>query len=74
MDEVARAKKYGWPLTAAEIIQERVEFEDRLLHKHVEVVHDPVVMRKELPAQTWTPTARYVFGNGVIRAAMSLLP
>lgn len=74
MDAIAEAKKRGWPLTAQEIIQERVEFEDKLLHKNVRVEHPPEVMRKELPSQRWTPTARYVFGSGVIRAAMSLMP
>lgn len=73
MDAIAEAKKRGWPLTAQEIIQERVEFEDRILRKHVEVVHDPDVMRKELPDQTWSPTSRYVFGSNIIRFAESLI-
>jgi len=74
MDAITQAKKLGWPLTTKEIIQERVEFEDRILNKLVTPVQDREVMRKELPSQKWSPTARYVFGNNIIRFAASMLP
>jgi hypothetical protein len=74
MDAVAVARKLGWPLTAQDIIQERVEFEDRILHRHIAVERDPDVMRKELPPQTWSPAASHAFGNGIMRFAISLLP
>lgn len=76
MDKVAVlfARKHGWPLTAQEIIQERVEFEDRFIHRHDRVTHDPVAMKKELPSQTWSPAAQHAFGSSIIRFAESLLP
>ncbi len=74
MDPIAQAKKLGWPLTAQEIIQERAEFEDRIIHLNDRVTHDPAVMSKELPSQTWSPAARHAFGSSIIRFAESLLP
>jgi hypothetical protein len=72
--DITVARKLGWPLTAQDIIQERVEFEDRFLHRHVKVEHDPEVMRKELPSGVWTPTVRHVFGGSLIRYAESIMP
>ena len=75
MDEAMKeAIQFGWPLTKEELFQREIEREDRQRHRFAKAEHDAAVMRKELPSQRWTPTARYVFGSGVIRAAMSLLP
>ena len=65
----------GRPLWKQDILMECIQFEDRLMHRDVNVsVDPPEVMSKELPSEVWNPATKYAFNSQIIRFALSLLP
>ncbi len=60
--------------TIQDAIAERVRQEDlvRWAQRPDPVVPEEV-LKKELPSQVWSPTAKYAFGNGIIRFAHSII-
>jgi hypothetical protein len=63
----------GAPLTIQDILMERIQFEDRLMHRDFVVrVDPPEVMAKELPTQRWNSAAKYAFNSQIMRFIVSL--
>ena len=61
------AKKRGWPLTIQDILMERVQFEDRVLHAHVEEPTVPEeVLRYEVPLKINRRAALHAFMHGIL--------
>ena len=61
------AKKRGWPLTIQDILMERVQFEDRVLHAHVEEPTVPEeVLRYEVPMKITKRAPLYALLTGIL--------
>ena len=61
------AKKRGWPLTLNDIVMERVQFEDRVLHAECE--EEPVpdyILSYEVPTKITERTPLYAFLIGIL--------
>lgn len=63
----------GAPLGVHDLVMQQVRFEDQFFPHH-QVVHSEEVMKKQLPSSKWTPAAKHVFGNNIIRFALALMP
>lgn len=62
----------GAPLGIYDLVMQQVRFEEQFF-PHLEYTHSPESLAKELPSQKWSPAAKFVFGNNLIRFAHSLI-
>lgn len=59
-DALREAQQHGWPLTAQDILKERIEFEDRVRFAGRAVTTPESVLRYEVPSTAWKPTYGFV--------------
>lgn len=62
----------GWPLNMQDILQERVEFEDRIRYRYQQPT--PIPAYKPIPSGKWTPAPAHTFWAQITRQLKRIMP
>lgn len=62
-----------WPLTREDIILDRVNYEDRILHSAMPTPLIPPSVQEEASRIPFTPASAYAFGRNIFRRSVSIM-